>query len=95
MREQIHRAEKAIFDAREVLRNKGIFIPKDLETLFDSGLTLCARGWSLQKTEFYHGRWDGSGEETIKYMEAAPKMIEAVKNAVRDRILAAYPDKPA
>jgi len=89
----IHRAEKAIFEGREVLRNKGIFIPKDLEAMFEAGLNLCAKGWSIQKTEFYYGRWDGSGKELINYMEAAPKMVEALKDAVRVRILAAYTEK--
>jgi hypothetical protein len=89
----IYRAEKAIFEAREILRNKSIFIPNDLEAMFSSGLDLCANGWSIQKTEFSHGRWDGSGKATIEYMEKAPKLVDGIKNAVRDRILAAYPEK--
>ena len=86
----INTAGAAIFEARTVLQNKAIFIPKELEADFNSGLSTCARGWSIQKTEFAHGHWAEGGKETIKYMEDAPKIVQKLKERVRERILATY-----
>jgi hypothetical protein len=91
----INQAGTAIYEGHQVLANKGIFIPSDLEIQFDSALQFCARAWAVEKTDFSYGNAPGSSQPLIQFLEQERGVRNALKVAVRNRILAAYPAAPA
>ncbi len=87
----INIAGAAIFEGHQVLANKGIFIPSDLETRFEAALQFCAKAWAVEKTNFSYGNAPGSSQAIIEFLERERAVRDELKVAVRERILAAYP----
>lgn len=90
----IAQAGGAIYEAHEVLGTKGIFIPKELETEFKSALEFCSKAWAVEKTNFSHGHSQGSEKVLAEFFRNESSVAEGLKEKVRDRILAAYSDRP-
>lgn len=91
----INIAGTAIYETHQVLANKGIFIPDDLEKEFEAALDFCSRAWAVEKTNFSYGNSPESGKVILEFMEKEKAMRLALKNLVRARILAAYPTNEA
>jgi hypothetical protein len=87
----INQAGTAIYEGNQVLANRGIFIPRELEGQFDAALQFCAKAWAVEKTDFSYGHTRDSSNAIIEFLQQERAVRDALKVAVRDRILAAYP----
>ena len=75
-------AERAIFDARSVLRKQGIFVPKELEDEFEKALQL-SREVVIQRTmEFEYGNAQLEDKKGPFFKEG-PRAFEDIKQKVR------------
>jgi hypothetical protein len=87
----INIAGTAIYEGNQVLANKGIFIPSNLETSFELALQFCAKAWAVEKTNFSYGTAPRSSKAIIEFLEKERAVRDSLKAAVRMRILAAHP----
>jgi hypothetical protein len=87
----INQAGAAIHEGHQVLANKGIFIPSELEGQFDAALRFCGKAWVVEKMNYSYGHAAGSSKVIDEFLEGERAVRDALKIAVRDRILAAYP----
>jgi hypothetical protein len=88
----LNEARQAIFETHEVLGTKGIFIPKVLEDAFKGGLDACSMAWAFEKSANENRETDASSKGIIDFLEKGPGIVDALKQTVRERILAAYPE---
>ncbi len=87
----INKAGTAIYEAHQVLANKGIFIPSDLEAAIDAALQFCAKAWAVEKGNFSYGHAPESSSAILEFLEQERSVRDGLKAVVRTRILAAYP----
>lgn len=88
-------AQNAIFETHAELDTKSIFIPAEIEVAFKAGLEACSKGWAAEKANFENRSSDAISKMSVEFLEKGPGMVGALKQRVRERILAAYADMAA
>ena len=81
----LNQARNEIWNARSVIRKKGIFTPDELRNQFEAAHKLFSAAQIAVQMDFEHNQRDGL-KEVIELHKEAPQIFDDLLKAVRGRI---------
>ena len=81
----IIKAQHSYYDFRRFIDKRGIFIPKSLKEQFEKAAELCSAAIAQRYVE-RNGRILDSNDD-LEFQQKGPLALEALKDAVRERLL--------